>query len=134
HEAEDAEADAVSTMLRSPGGGTHRYFYDDRMDRVKVLQGRAQRLEAEARRHEDEARRSTGRVGGWRGRNSRGQGRPGLSVKRERFMLGRCAGPVVILGQVSSVMRSRMRDPISLWMGCTASSPSPAGLFNCQSS
>lgn len=56
-EAKDAEADAVSTMLRSPGGGTHRYFYDDRMERVKVLQGRAQRLEDEVRRHEDEARR-----------------------------------------------------------------------------
>lgn len=56
-EAKDAEADAVSTMLRSPGGGTHRYFYDDRMERVKVLQVRAQRLEDEVGRHEDEARR-----------------------------------------------------------------------------
>src|SRR5699024_9734033 len=49
-------------------------------------------------------------------------------------MLGRCAGPVVILGQVSSVRWSRMRDPIALWMGWPASSPIRAGLFNCQCS
>ena len=62
HEAEDAEADAVSTMLRSPGGGTHRYFYDERMERVDMLRALGKQLENEARRHEDEARRITGRV------------------------------------------------------------------------